>query len=170
MAGGLLFQSQTKWRAEEGAFRQFGGSLLQLRGTTACEVSSMRHTVLTVDNNETHRCAVARVLEKEGYELIQACTGADALRLARNHCPDIILLDIHLPDVNGLELCRKLKSDPRTGRIPVIVHTASAGGSAAEQSLAFGACAFLTSPIEPDHLVHVVRGCVARALPPGAAA
>ncbi len=123
----------------------------------------MCHTILAVDDSETHRHAIARWLEKEGFQTLQAGTGADALLLARSHRPDVILLDVHLPDVSGFEVCRTLKSDPVTGDIPIVIHTASAGGSAAARSIALGACAVLIFPVEPHHLLHVVRGCLARA-------
>ncbi len=136
---------------------------IKLSSYSALGGSPLRQTILAVDDNEAHRYAIARTLEKAGFTAIQAGTGTDALALARDCRPDVILLDVYLPDVNGLDLCRSLKADAMTSHIPVVIHTASADGSAAAISAQMGASAFLTFPIEPDHLLNVLMGCLARA-------
>jgi CheY-like chemotaxis protein len=81
------------------------------------------HIVLVVDDDIEFRAALATLLVSEGLAVLEAADGADALRVARAVRPDAILLDLSLPVVDGPEVARRLKSDPRTKRIPVIALT-----------------------------------------------
>ncbi len=123
----------------------------------------MIYTILIVDDNEAHRYALARSLGAAGFAITPARNGNEALALAAQEHPDLVLLDIHLPDVSGFEVCRRLKAEPQTSRIPVAIHTASEAASAAVAAKDAGADAFLTYPVEPVHLLSVIHGCLARA-------
>ncbi len=123
----------------------------------------MTYKVLTVDDNEAHCYALTRSLGAAGFSVLAAYTGAEALKIAMRERPDLVLLDIHLPDVSGIEVCRRLKADPQTSAIPVVFHSGTADASASQATREAGAAAFLTYPIEPIHLFSVIRGCLARA-------
>ena len=84
-----------------------------------------RETILVVDDNEAERYYVSRVLSKAGFEVREAATGLEALRFAESSLPDLITLDIRLPDLNGLEVCRRLKGNPATRDVPVLHISAS---------------------------------------------
>ena len=86
-------------------------------------ISGAVFRILVVDDHSYSRYAASRALRAAGYEVSEAATGAEALRLARLQ-PDLILLDIRLPDLNGFEVCRQLRQDPATKRIAVVYKTA----------------------------------------------
>lgn len=119
--------------------------------------------VLLVDDNQTHRYSLSRHLAGSGFEVMQAHTGAEALALVAQATPDVVLLDIHLPDVLGFDICQTLKSDLTTKNIPVVFHSATLDTQLAKTiATDMGAVAFLSYPIDVDHLISVVRGAVAR--------
>ncbi len=123
----------------------------------------MKPTILAVDDNESQCYAIGRILHHAGYNVIHAGTGTQALLLTLEHKPDALLLDINLPDVNGFEVCSRIKADPDTRHIPVIFHTASHGTATAKlQAEIAGATAFLTYPVERQHLLTVVKGTLAQ--------
>jgi len=113
--------------------------------------------VLVIDDTEANRYAIARQLRRAGYTTSEAATGHDGLRLAEQQ-PDLILLDVKLPDTLGYDVCRKLKRNPRTAAIPVLHLSATFQGSEHKiQGLDSGADGFLTAPVEADVLLAHVR-------------
>ena len=118
-------------------------------------------TILCVDDTESNRYTRGRVLRSEGFEIIEATNGSDALRLAAEEQPSLILLDIQLPDLNGFAVCRRLKSSPRTSHIPVL-HISSLGKSDHDypEALESGAEAYLQEPVEPSVLVAVITALI----------
>jgi signal transduction histidine kinase len=113
--------------------------------------------VLAVDDHAPQLYANAKILRKEGFEVWEASTGEEALEKVRQQ-PDMVLLDIKLPDVNGLEVCRRIKLDPATSSIPVLHLTATYGaGEDQAAALEGGADAYLTHPVEPIVLVATIR-------------
>ena len=120
--------------------------------------------VLAVDDNVTHSYALRKILEHSGFEVLIAHSGAESLDLARNECPDVVLLDINLPDMTGYDVCSRLKTEKATSQIPVVLHSATeATGPARNQAESVGASAFLTYPIDPYQLTLVLQGVKARA-------
>jgi PAS domain S-box-containing protein len=114
--------------------------------------------ILNVDDNDSSRYAVHRVLERAGFEVGDAANGAEALRRAREERPDLVLLDINLPDITGFDVCRQLKAAPETSDIPVMHITASYARSSDQVSgLEGGAEAYLIEPVEPEVLVATIR-------------
>ena len=114
--------------------------------------------ILSVDDNEASRYAIARTLRQAGFRVIDAGTGTDALRRAHEDTPDLILLDVKLPDIDGFEVSRRLKDDPATAPIPVLQITATY--SSVEhwaQALNAGADGYLTHPAEPMVLIATIR-------------
>jgi PAS domain S-box-containing protein len=114
--------------------------------------------ILNVDDFEAGLYAKSRALRLAGFEVYEAMTGEDALRLAYELKPQIALLDVHLPDISGLEVCRRMKTDPSTASIVVIQTSATfTDGSDRVRGLEGGADAYLTEPIEATELIANVR-------------
>jgi PAS domain S-box-containing protein len=122
----------------------------------APSVATLR--VLHVEDNLANLELVEQVLTRSGVvELLAAMTGSLALELAREHRPHLILLDLHLPDMNGTELLDMLQADPRTADIPVVVVTADATPSQIQRLRAMGVAEYLTKPIDIRELLRVVE-------------
>jgi two-component system cell cycle sensor histidine kinase/response regulator CckA len=114
-------------------------------------------TILNVDDDLLGRFAITYLLRQTGFQVHEAGTAAEALRLAADK-PDLVLLDVHLPDGNGLDICRRLKEDPATAEIPVIFLSAVAVSSEDRiRGLALGADDYLVKPIEPAVVVAHVK-------------
>lgn len=114
--------------------------------------------VLNVDDNNGARYAKSRILTHAGLRVIEASNGEDAIAKAHSESPDLILLDVKLPDINGLEVCRRLKNDPQTRAILILQTSASYIDSADKiRALEDGADNYLVEPIEPDELIANVK-------------
>lgn len=101
-------------------------------------------------DDEPHVLEVLRVtLEDLGFRLIEAADGPGALELAREESPDLIVLDVMLPDMSGLEVCRSLKQSTETGDTPIIMLTARSGEDDATAGMEAGADRYLTKPFSP---------------------
>jgi CheY-like chemotaxis protein len=114
-------------------------------------------TVLIVEDNEDNRLIYTTYLEHAGYRVIEAGDGAAGLELARAHLPDIILMDVSLPVMDGLEATRQLRLDPATCKLCVIVITAHAMASDRQAAVDAGADGYLAKPIEPRGVLEEVR-------------
>ena len=115
-------------------------------------------SVLVVDDTEGNRYTVSRLLRGAGMRVTEAETGGEAMRHLEQHVPDLIVLDINLPDANGYELCRTIKSAPATAAVPVM-HVSASYVTNADRAygLEYGADAYLTHPLDPDVFVATVR-------------
>ena len=114
--------------------------------------------VLNVDDNDGARYAKTRILTRAGLRVIEAASGGEALQVAREQHPELVLLDMKLPDIHGMEVCRMLKQDPGTVSILVLQTSASYLSSADKiRALDGGADNYLFEPIEPEELVANVR-------------
>ena len=113
--------------------------------------------ILIADDSETNRDILARRLEAHGYELIMAVDGEEALTSARERVPDLILLDIMMPKMDGLAVCRHLKTDRTLPFIPIILVTARADSADIVAGLDMGADEYLTKPVDQSALVARVR-------------
>ncbi|MBD1898310.1 response regulator [Coleofasciculus sp. FACHB-129] len=115
-------------------------------------------TILHVDDNETNRYVVSRMLRKEGYKVQEAATGETGLQLVAQQPPDLIILDVQLPDINGFEVCHRLKANPATSSIPVLHLSASFVESKDKaQGLESGADGYLAQPVEAIELLATVK-------------
>jgi len=114
--------------------------------------------VLNVEERDEGRQARSRILREAGFEVIEAATGADALRLAIERKPHLLLLDVQLPDIDGLEVCRRLRLND-AGLAIAVIHISSTfiAPDLGAQSSASGADIFLAEPVEAQELVTVVR-------------
>lgn len=115
--------------------------------------------VLVVDDYDDGREMYAEFLELAGYRVSQAKDGAEALRKATDLLPDIILMDLSLPDIDGSDVTRRLRKDPRTRQIPVVVVTGHPPENVESQTLHYDA--FVTKPCPPDALVDEVARLLA---------
>jgi two-component system CheB/CheR fusion protein len=124
-----------------------------------CETLDMlKSTILNVDDDEAARYASSRILRHSGYTVLEAATGATALRMVASEKPHLVVLDIHLPDMSGLEVCRLIKADPATATIPVLHITATFVGSNYKvKALDGGADSYLGGPLEPDVFLATVK-------------
>lgn len=116
--------------------------------------------ILNVDDVGANRYVLSRVLSQAGFQIKEAGSGSEALRLltTSNTQPDLVLLDVHLPDIDGFEVCRRIKSDPHLAHIPVLQHSARYIRTEERvRGLDGGADAYLVSPVDPSELVANVR-------------
>jgi PAS domain S-box-containing protein len=110
--------------------------------------------ILNVDDNDGARYAKTRILQSAGFRVVEAENGTDALEIARRDEPDLVLLDVKLPDINGIEVCRRIKADPVTSSILVLQTSAALTGRDDKiRGLEGGADNYLAAPIEADELI-----------------
>jgi CheY-like chemotaxis protein len=113
--------------------------------------SSPSKTILYIEDNLTNLKLLERLLDRRPeIRLLSAMQGGIGVTLARTHRPDLILLDLNLPDMPGEEVLGRLRSDPRTSKVPVVVLTAEASSGQVKRLLDAGARAYLTKPLEVD--------------------
>ncbi len=120
------------------------------------------YRVLIVEDDADINATLQETFRLGGYDVVGATTGEDAFVEVSRRCPDLILLDQMLPDLDGLEICRRLRSAPRTKRVPIIFLTARAGEEARIKGLAAGADDYLSKPFSMQELVLRVRGLLRR--------
>lgn len=113
--------------------------------------------ILVADDNETNRDILATRLEANGYEVLHAADGEQALTVTRERRPDLILLDIMMPKLDGIEVCKRLKADPALPFTPIILVTAKAESDDVVEGLDAGADEYLTKPIDQKALVARVK-------------
>ncbi len=118
--------------------------------------------ILVVEDDEDIMELIYFNLKKEGYSVAKAFTGEEALKNARSVSPDIVILDIMLPEIDGLEVCRRLKSDAKMRKIPVIMVTAKGEESDVVAGLELGAEDYVVKPFRPKELVARVRAVLRR--------
>ena len=117
-----------------------------------------RRLVLIVDDQAPSRFAKSQILRRADFDVCEAANGHDALQMARDHNPDLVLLDVHLPDMSGLEVCRQMKSTPRAVPLSILQISASAVSDAERAvGLENGADAYLTEPVGADVLLATIR-------------
>jgi two-component system cell cycle response regulator DivK len=113
--------------------------------------------LLLVEDNEDNRIIYSTVLRHLGYTVIEALDGVQAIALARSELPDLILMDISIPEVDGWEATRILRADPVTRDIPIIALTAHALPDDRQRATAVGFTSYLAKPVEPRAVVAEVR-------------
>ena len=121
-----------------------------------------REHILVVDDEESILELIRYNLNRNGYETSCASTGEEALRLARSKAPSLILLDLMLPGMDGLEVCRILKHDPKTSRIPVLILTARGEEADIVVGLELGADDYVTKPFSPRVLLARIKAVLRR--------
>jgi two-component system, cell cycle response regulator DivK len=118
--------------------------------------------VLIVDDNDRNRKLARDVLRMAGIRTLEAATATEGIAIASEHLPDVILMDLRLPDLDGTGAARLLRADPRTARIPVVAMTALPLDARDDWLLDAGFAGFIVKPIDIDELPDVVRGFCTR--------
>jgi len=114
-------------------------------------------TVLYVEDNEYNRKIVRQLLSRSPYRLIEAMDGESGVELARQQRPDLILMDVQLPKMSGLDATQALKADTRTSQIPIIVITSYALSGDREKAIKAGASGYLAKPYSPRELLALIQ-------------
>ena len=117
-------------------------------------------TVLIVEDNDKNMKLARDVLQAKGYATLEAVTGEEGVRLAREKLPDLVLMDIQLPGINGIEAFRQIRADAKTARIPVVALTASVTPTDRSEISAAGFDAFIGKPINLKEFVATVKRLV----------
>ncbi len=126
----------------------------------------MPSRVLIVEDEPDIRGLLAFHLEREGYQVVKSSTGADALRQVRARPPDLVLLDLMLPEMDGLEVCRRLRQDPATAPLPIVMLTAKGEEVDRVLGLELGADDYIVKPFSPKEVVARIRAVLRRSRVP----
>lgn len=113
--------------------------------------------ILVVEDNESSRDMLARRLSRRGYQVIAAADGKRAIALARDQCPDLIVMDMSLPEIDGWEATRRLKAASETRSIPIIALTAHAMASDRAKAMAAGCDDYRTKPVDFESLMRSIE-------------
>jgi two-component system, cell cycle response regulator DivK len=116
--------------------------------------------ILVVEDNEKNMKLFRDVLGATGYRTLEATTGGEAVELATEHSPDLVLMDIQMPDIDGVEALRMLRADARTASLRVLAVTAQAMQGDREHFLAEGFDGYLSKPVDVRELLSTVQRCV----------
>ena len=108
--------------------------------------------ILCIEDNPENRLLVRRVLEAEGYQVIEADNGVTGLQKAKTIAPDLVLMDINLPEIDGYELTHRLKQMPDLAGVPIVAMTANVMKGDREKTLAAGCDGYIQKPIDVDQL------------------
>ena len=119
-------------------------------------------TVLYVEDNEFNRKIVRQLLTRTTYRLREAADGEAALGMVRQERPDLILMDVQLPKMSGLDVTRALRGDPATAGVPIIVVTSFALSGDEQRAMAAGASAYIAKPYSPRELLELIHTFLAK--------
>jgi DNA-binding response OmpR family regulator len=122
----------------------------------------MTPRILIADDDDDLRQLLRLMLSREGFEVIEAANGTEALARAYDSHPTLVLLDVMMPDIDGFEVCRHLRSDERTHRLPIVFVSAMDNIAQRNEMLKLGADDCLRKPISPRELIARVRGVMER--------
>ncbi len=114
-------------------------------------------TVLIVEDNEKNMKLARDVLQAKGYRTLEAVTGEDGVTLAKTHVPDLVLMDIQLPGINGIEAFKQIRAEAKTAKIPVVALTASVTPTDRSAITAAGFDAFVSKPINLKEFLDTVK-------------
>jgi two-component system, cell cycle response regulator DivK len=117
----------------------------------------MKTKVLVIEDNEQNMYLVNFILEFQGYEVIQARNGSDGVSMAREHQPDLILLDIQLPIMDGYTVAREIRKIETMHNVPIVAVTSYAMPGDREQALAAGCNGYIEKPINPDTFIIEIK-------------
>jgi len=121
----------------------------------------MSKRVLIVEDDPNVLRATSYILEKEGYEVITAQNGLEGLKKAKDSSPDLLILDVMLPGIDGFEICHSLRDEPQTADLPIVMFSAKGQQSDIATGLKMGADDYLTKPVDRIVLLDKVAGLLA---------
>ena len=113
--------------------------------------------ILIADDDSDMRESLASLLEDSGYKVIRAENGEEAVEMAAKELPSLIMLDIHMPKMDGLKACKAIKSNPVTKPIPVVMLTVEGSIPEIRQAIGYGASTYITKPSSKDEILKVVK-------------
>ncbi|MGC4073279.1 MAG: response regulator [Nibricoccus sp.] len=116
----------------------------------------MKRTVLLIEDNDANRYLARFILEKNGFEVVQASNGAEGVRLALERPPHLVLMDIEMPEMDGYEAAGRLRANPATAQVPIMAFTSYAHPSDRERALTQGFSDYLEKPFEVDEFIRRV--------------
>ena len=119
--------------------------------------SNEKTTILYVEDNLENRVLVRRILMSEDYAVLEAVNAADALNILKNAMPDLILMDINMPDIDGYTLTARIKAMPGFERIPILALTANVMRGDKEKTLEAGCDGYIQKPLDIDQLIREVE-------------
>ncbi len=128
-----------------------------LQKGTAPKMTETKVTILLADDEEDIKIVVRMFLESSGYEVVTAYDGLDAVEKIRDCKPDLILMDIMMPVMDGIEVTRQIKERDETKDIPVVMLTAAAQSTMVERAMQAGAADYLSKPFEPEHMLEIIK-------------
>jgi two-component system cell cycle response regulator DivK len=120
----------------------------------------MSRRILAVEDHPINRRILRDLLSSAGYEVIEAATGEEGVSLAERERPDLILMDIQLPDLDGYEATRRIKANPEARHIPIIAVTSYALSGDEAKAFAAGCDAYVAKPFNPRQLLEKIRECL----------
>ncbi len=122
----------------------------------------MSKKILLVDDDPSQHMVIVPILSKSGYSVVSAKSGEQALHLALNERPDLIILDVIMPGIKGRDLCKKIKAYEVLNKIPVVFLTAKDSEDDIKAELEAGALRHLTKPVNPAELVSTIHGIIGK--------
>jgi len=117
--------------------------------------------VLIVEDNPSVLRATSYILEKEGYEVLTAQNGLEGLKKAKENSPDLLILDVMLPGIDGFEICHRLRGEPQTANLPIVMFSAKGQESDKAMGMKMGADDYLTKPVDRIVLLDKVADLLA---------
>jgi len=130
-------------------------------------VTLINRRILVIEDDPAGLRLVGYTLKKQGYEVVTASNGLEGLKKAREEGPDLVILDLMLPGVDGFEICHRLRTEPQTARLPILVLSGKTGEADRDTALKVGANAYLVKPASPSEIIKQVESLLARKAAPG---
>lgn len=119
-------------------------------------MAAIAKSILIIEDDPSFSRAINHIVEKEGYDVSTASNGMTGLRMVRENPPDLLILDVMLPGLDGFEICSQLRSDPPTAELPIIMLSAKGQETDRETGLKVGASEYLTKPVNRELLLETI--------------
>ncbi len=120
----------------------------------------LHNKILIADDDADMRMLLSSMLESEGYVVLQAENGLEAVEMARKELPALVMLDIHMPLMDGLKACKEIKSDKVTRIVPVVMLTVEGSINEIQQAISYGAKTYITKPSSKAEILKVVKSII----------
>ncbi len=127
---------------------------------SAPQISDARRTILVVDDFDDTRLLLRTFLERKGFRVVEAENGLEAVDMARNEDPDLIIMDMQMPYLDGLAATRKIRETKHSGTLPIVAVSAYGADQFRAQAIAAGCDEYVSTPFEPTELEQIIRSLV----------